>query len=143
MTNQISGTVFAVGVLDDGNRQWLRARVGLLKTRRATHTHRERASWRAEWTGIHPRKASALHVLRTIFTRCRGTLRMKNDAINMLGLRTTISSWSRAGVLAWTLHSIRADEQERLVVDYDMAEHTVRMFLMGDCHRLHITLVGN
>ena len=137
-----------VGLLDECDREWLRARAGLLGGRHATRTPRA-TTWRAAWTGVRPRKPGAVLVLRTLFTRYGGKLRVTNDAIDRLGLRTSSSTWPCAGVRAWQLHCMRTGSindgvipQRRLVVDEDLCEHTLRMFLMGHYQRLHITLEG-
>jgi hypothetical protein len=142
------GPIFVVGLLDDCDREWLRARVGLLGRSHAPRTPRS-TTWRAQWRGIRPRRPCAVLVLRTLFTRYGGKLRVKKDAIDRLGLRTSSSTWPCAGVGAWHLHCIRTGSindgdtpQHRLVVDEDLCEHTLRMFLMGHYQRLHITLEG-
>jgi len=143
------GTILVDGLLDQCDREWLRARASLLGGSHATRTPRAAPKWRAAWTGIRPRKPDPVLVLRTLFTRYGGKLRVKKDAIDRLGLRTSTSTWSCAGVRGWHLYCMRTGSindgdtpQHRLVVDEDLCEHTLRMFLMGHYQRLHITLEG-
>ena len=142
------GHILVVGILDQCDREWLRARVSTLGGSRATRAPRAATTWRAAWTGIRHRKPTALSVFSTIFSRCRGKLRVKKDTMHRLGLRTTTGEEGHR-VRRWYFYDMRAESindgdtmQHRLVLDEDLCEHALRMFLIGYYQRLHITLEG-